>query len=286
MSEISWVENVSEADFQHLVIDRSATVPVVVDFWADWCEPCKQLAPLLEQIAEEYGGAFILAKINTDQCQNLMMTLQIQSIPLVIAFKNGQPAQHFMGVQPEADVREFFKQVLPGVVPGSPAPLEEAPCPTEGMTAQEAETFHRAKLAEDQRDQAALVGLAGLLLERGEDDAAAELLDRAEPDNDTERLQAVLFLRKTAHPFGDVDTARETLAADSDNAQRRFELGCALVAAGDYPDGLAELLAAAQADRSLARETVKEVMVQTFYAVGSRSDLADSYRQQLTLLLY
>jgi len=290
MTVSAWVSDIVEADFQQEVIERSRTVPIVVDFWADWCGPCKEIGPLLETIAEEYDGAFILVKINTDQAPNLMNALQIQSIPLVIAFRDGQPAQHFQGNLPEAEVRDFFKQVLPGVVPGKPAELEPEPDPLENLDANETEAHHRAKLAEDAQDNAALIGLADIVLARSELEEAAELLSRVDPGGETEgeleRLQALLSIQQTAAPFNPVSEARARLEADPNKAQRRYELGCTLLATSEYETGLATLLGAAQLDRKLAAEEVKQVMVQAFYAIGSRSELADSYRQKLTMLLY
>ncbi len=286
MAASGWVKDVAEADFEREVIERSRTVPVVVDFWAPWCGPCRMLGPMLEALAEEHQGGFVLAKVNTDQAQNLAYEFRIEGIPAVKAFRDGRVVLEFVGLLPEPQLRSFIQQVVPG--PGERLAADAAKLETTNPA--EAEAAYRRALEQDPRNDAALVGLARVLIGRGQDAEAREFLGRAVPRDDLgaeiERLEALLFLREHARPFGDEAAARRRADAEPDSAERRYELGCVLAAAGKYPEALQALLSAAERDARLATSKVREVMVKVFQAVGVRSPLADEYRDKLARLLY
>jgi putative thioredoxin len=286
MTESAWVKNVKEADFEREVIERSRTVPVVVDFWAPWCGPCRALGPILEKLAAERQGDFILAKVNTDQAQDLAYQYGIEGIPAVKAFRDGRPVLEFVGLLPEAQVRAFIDRICPSQADRQARQAADL----EKSDPAAAEAEYRRVLEQDSTNDAALIGLARLLVERGQDGEAQELLGRVTPTGElgaeTERLGAILFLRDQARPYGDEAAVRRRLANDPHNPEFLYELGCVLAARGQYPEALQTLLDAAGRDRALAEEKVRPVMVKVFYAVGVRSPLADEYRDKLTQLLY
>ena len=282
----SWVVEVAEADFEREVIERSRSVPVVVDFWAPWCGPCRALGPVLERLAHERQGEFVLAKVNTDECQNLAAVFRIDSIPAVKAFRDGQIVLEFEGLLPEPALRDFLDRVRPSEAETQTRQARDL----EATKPAEAEALYRRVLQGERPPDAARVGVARLLVARGQDAEAAELLGRVPPGgpeaNEVERLSAILFLKEKARDLGTEAALRQRLAADPENAELRYELGCVLAAAGRYPEALELLLSAAERDKQLASAKVREVMVKVFQVIGSRSEMAEQYRDKLRMVLY
>jgi putative thioredoxin len=286
MATSAHVFNVGEADFQQQVIERSRETPIVVDFWAPWCQPCLILGPILEKVIDEQAGAILLAKVNVDEAPDLARIWGIEGIPAVKAFRDGKLVGEFVGVHPEESVREFVARLIPTEADR----LAKKASELEASNPTEAESIYRRVLEQDKEHPSALVGLARVLQQRDNLDEAETLLTRAsssgEMGEEIERLRGVAALRPLAKALGDEPTARARLAAEPDSAQRRYELGCVLAAAGKYPEALETLLSAAERDKELARGPVKDAMVKIFQATGPRSSLADDYRRRLTRLLY
>ena len=173
----SWVIDVAEADFEREVIERSRRVPVVVDFWAPWCAPCRALGPVLERLAGERQGQFVLAKVNTDECQELAAAFRIASIPAVKAIRNGQIVLEFEGVLPEDSLRDFLDRISPTEADR----LAEQAQALEETRPDEAEALYRRVLSGARPPDAALVGLARVLIAGGKEDEASTLLRRVTP---------------------------------------------------------------------------------------------------------
>lgn len=282
----SWVNNVDEASFEREVVERSLQIPVVVDFWAPWCPPCRALTPILEKLVGERNGEVILVKVNLDEAQGLATRYRVESIPLVIAFKDGKPLTEFMGLLPEAQVRQFFDQLAPSAADR----LVQEAAALASARPHEALAKYRQALELDRNHEAARLALARLLIAQQQDEEASHLLqdaafseDRAE---EAERLTATLHLRRLAKTLDDESVIRERFAADPNNARVRYELGCIEAANGNYRQALDLLFSAAERDSSLAMAKVREVMVNIFNVIGVRSALADEYREKLTTLLY
>jgi putative thioredoxin len=286
VSASAWVFDVEQADFDRQVLDRSRERPVVVDFWAPWCGPCRLLGPLLEKLVEERKGEVLLAKVDIDRAQDLAAQYGIDAIPAVIAFRNGKPVLDFVGVLPEAQLRTFLDQL----VPSEADHLARQAAALEEKQPAEAEALYRRALKLDDRNQAALVGLVRVLLAKGDENEAAELMAQVSPGGEqaaeVERLAGVVSLRQLAGAFGDEASVRRRQQADPANARLRYELGSILAAAGRYPEALDLLLSAAEADRKLGAADVREAMVKIFQVIGTRSELADQYRDRLTRVLY
>jgi putative thioredoxin len=280
------VVDVTSETFQEIVIDGSQQRPVVIDFWAPWCGPCRRLGPLLEQLAAEHAGGFLLAKVNTDENQDLAQAFRIDGIPAVFAIRNGKLVNRFTGLLPEQELRQFIAELGPAspAAPAEPSPLDRA-LELEGRDPKAAAAAYRALLATGPDDPAARVGLARVLLASsgGEPEAALLLTGDAFGDYAEEalRLNAVVQLRTVPH--SDADLAAVQTAG---SAERKLTRAQVLAARGQYTAALDTLLEAAEDDRQLGRTSVRELMLKIFDVIGPRSDEADSYRRRLQAMLY
>lgn len=272
----------NERDFQAKILEGSKTVPVVVDFWAEWCQPCRQLAPILESLAVEYDGAFILAKVDIDANQRIAQYFQIESIPAVIAFQDGQPVNGFTGLLPESDIREFI-----GIISGAPklSVLDQASAMEETNPA-DAEAIYKELLEQDAANEKAQQGLARVYLATDRDAEAKQVVSQLGGDAESERLRKLLEMREGAADAGDVRSLQRQVTANPNDANLKYQLGNALATKGKYPDALEVLIAAAELDRDLAKNQVRELMVKIFEIIGVRSEMSDAYRDRLRAILY
>ncbi len=275
-----------DEDFEQRVLERSRTTPVIVDFQADWCGPCRVLGPLLERVVRESDGRVELARVDVDRAPALATARRVTSIPLVIGFRDGKAIAEFTGVRTETEIREFVE----GLLPTEGDLLVRDAAAVEETDPARAAQLYRDALAAQEGHPRALIGLARVLLARGENDEAGEILERMWPGGDerdeVERLQGVLFVRRKASLFDDEASIRARVAENPSDPERRYELGCVLAAAGRYRESLEELLAAVELDRQFAREKVREAMVKIFAIVGHRDELAEEFRGKLTRVLY
>jgi putative thioredoxin len=250
------VFDVGTEEFDQRVVGRSHEVPVVVDFWAEWCGPCRQLGPALEKAAEAREGAVDLAKVDVDQNQPLAAGFGIQGIPAVKAFRDGKVVDEFVGARPPAAVEEFFD----GLVPSEAAELAEA---------EDEESLRRA-LALDPSNAQAARKLARILIDRGEDEEARELLDRFEGDFEAAGLAARLALEASGN--GD----RGEGLAEAFAAWDRGDHEATLQTLGD------ELEASEDPER---RDLIRRVMVAIFTELGASDPIAAKHRRRLATLL-
>ena len=256
------VVEVGDADFADRVIEESKRRPVIVDFWAEWCGPCKTLGPILEKVAEEHGGEFLLAKVDVDANRGVSQQFRIQSIPNVWAFVDGRPVDQFIGAIPEPAVREWIAKLLPTEADVGASRALEAE--REGRL-EDAERGYRDALVEDPSNRAAKLGLARVLAARGDLDEARELASSLVPDTEAERLIAAIRVSEWASEDGSDPLARaKTLAAE-----------------GKWQEALESMLAIVK-DRPEAREAVLDV----FAVLGDDDQLTREYRPKLAAALF
>jgi putative thioredoxin len=281
MAPSPWVRDVSDAAFGHDVVDRSSVVPVVVDFWAPWCGPCRTLGPVLERLAYEHAGAFELAKVNVDDAPETAAAHRIQSIPAVKGYRDGVVVTEFLGAQPESVVRHFLADLLP-------TDADRLVADAADLSPAAAEAKLVAALAIDPRHGAALLALARLCSEQHRDAEALELLplvaSTAPMAPEAERLAAVL--RTRLHGGGNEADLRARLATDPGDLGARLGLGRALAARGRYEAALDELLTVVRTDRAFRDDDGRKAMLDIFEMLGPNDMLTQRYQSELAKVLF
>jgi putative thioredoxin len=287
MSENSpWIVQTTRETFDQDVVQRSRDVPVVVDFWAGWCQPCRLLAPLLEQLAAEYQGRFVLVKADTEQMPEVAGTFGVVSIPAVFGFRDGEVVDQFVGLLPEAQIRTWIERLIP-----SPAESLAAEARTlEETDPEAAEARYRQAIELMPSLTSAREGLARMLLAQNQPEEARELIEELAAagvlDAEGEHVQAELAIGLEAGQAGNVEHCRAALEADPDNVDLRLQLARSLAGAGRLEEAMDVCLDVIRKDRHGLGEKARELMVHVFHLLGPESELAGDYRRKLTMVLY
>ena len=282
------VVDVSEATFQAEVIEKSKTTPVVVDFWAAWCGPCRMLGPTLEKLANEANGAWILAKVDVDQNQGLSMRYGVQGIPAVKAFVDGDVADEFVGAQPEPMVRQFIERLAPSK---EAELLKEAQEIEEAGGYEAAESLYQQVLQTDTHNAKALLGLGRVQIELGMADEATETLQRVPIHeragrSEAEGLLARIEFQRVSKNGGGLEAAQEKLASNPGDVDARYEVATAFAAQGRYVDALEHLLMIVQTDRAFKDDAARTDMISIFNMLGDENPATQDYRSKLAMAIF
>lgn len=273
-----YILDVDEATFESEVILRSHEVPVVVDFWAPWCGPCRMLSPILERMAIEAGGTFLLAKVNVDDTPALSIRFGIQGIPAVKAFRYGEIAAEFVGAQPESMVKHFIEQLAPSETQKA---IEEAMSLLGTRHYHEAETAFREVLDEDEANADAALGLVESLLMRGQGAEALEILEHFPAGTawaKAERYKPLAELLEEAD--------RKESGSDEDPLEAGLHQSARLIERGNLEAAMDGLLGILREDKNYRGGLVKRVMLALFELLGDQDPRTRKYREELASVLF
>lgn len=278
------IEATSET-FENEVIAKSHEVPVVVDFWAEWCGPCRMLGPVLERLAEEYAGKFLLVKANTEELPDVAAGFGVRSIPAVFCLRDGKVVDMFVGVLPETAIRTWIDRLLPTAAEtkvASAAVLIAA-------NPKAAEAAYREALALDPLLVAAKIGLARAAAAQGRPEEAqavlAELEKRGYLEPEAERLKAELAIKNQAEELGNVEMLRSAVAAAPDDLEAKLKLAEGLAATGNYDEALRLSLELVERDRKGVGEEARKTMLRIFQLLPEDSELLAESRRKLSVAL-
>ena len=286
------IKDSTTASFMADVVEASMNVPVIVDFWAPWCGPCKTLGPVIEKVVREAAGAVRLVKVDIDQSPEIAQQMRVQSIPAVFAFKDGRPVDGFAGALPESKVREFVKKLTGGAAGDSP--LDEALDAADEMLAQEdfqgAGGIYSQVVQHDPINVRGFAGVAKCLIGMGQLEQAREMLEEPpEGLGKAPEIQAVisqLDLAAASADAGEAGELRAAVEADPKNLDARFDLAMALYGNNDREGAVDELLESIRMNRAWNEEAARKQLVKLFEAFGHGDPLTIDARKRLSSILF
>jgi putative thioredoxin len=285
------IKDTTTANFVKDVIEASKLVPVLVDFWADWCGPCKQLTPVIEKVVRSYGGKVRLVKMNIDQHPTIPGQLGVQKLPTVMVFRDGRPIDGFMGVQPESAIKTLIDRLM-----GDDAEVDLAAALAAGDEAFEAGDLQGAAeiyasiLEENREEPGALAGLARCYLKTGDIERAEQTIGLVAPDKRKAAavlaVLAAIDLARKAEGAGDTTELQAKVAANPADHQARIDLAAALAAHGDKAAAIDHLLESFRMDRNWNEQAARKQLVQLFEAWGPKDAATMDGRRRLSSLLF
>ncbi|MGE8394308.1 thioredoxin [Pseudomonas sp. BIGb0427] len=284
-----YIFDATGADFEQSVIQNSFHKPVLVDFWAEWCAPCKALMPLLAQITESYQGELLLAKVNCDIEQDIVARFGIRSLPTVVLFKDGQPVDGFAGAQPESAIRALLEPHVQLPPPAAADPLEQAQALFAEGRFSEAESTLKALLSEDNSNAGALILYARCLAERGELGEAQTVLDAVKSDEHKAALagaKAQLTFLGLAASLPEVADLKARLAQNAEDDEAAYQLCIQQLSRQQYEAALEGLLKLFKRNRGYDGGVAHKTLLQVFDLLGNDHPLVGNYRRKLFAALY
>ena len=289
MSQTPYIFDVTGANFEQLVLETSFHKPVLVDFWAEWCAPCKALMPLLAKITEEYQGELVLAKVNCDIEQDVVARFGVRSLPTVVLFKDGQPVDGFAGAQPESAIRAMLAPHVPAPAEPEADLLESAQAMFAEGRIGDAEALLKQLLTEDNENAAALILYARCLAERGELGETETVLNAVKGDEHKQALagaRAQLTFLRQANDLPEVADLKSRLAQNADDDEAAYQLAIQQLARQQHEAALDGLLKLFVRNRGYAEGLPHKTLLQVFDLLGSDHPLVTTYRRRLYQALY
>ena len=287
MSDSSYIFDATMENFQQKVMEASAQTPILIDVWADWCAPCKQLMPILEKLANDYKGGFLLAKVNADQQPELTASLGVRSLPTVILVKNGQAVDGFNGALPESEIRKVLEKHVE-----APAedPYDTAHRLWQAGDLQGAMDLLSELNRQDPENMKVLIALAQLKAETGDVDAAEQVLESLPPEekmqHQARQLAARVKFLKQAGQLPPMSELEQTLAAEPDNAEALHQLALHHVLKGDNAQAMELLIRLMQVDSQYRDGIAKTTLVELFDKLGNSDPDVRVYRRKLYTLMH
>ena len=289
MSQTPFIFDVTASNFEQLVLENSFHKPVLVDFWAEWCAPCKALMPVLAKITEEYQGELLLAKVNCDIEQEVVARFGVRSLPTVVLFKDGQPVDGFAGAQPEAAIRALLEPHVQQPATPEADLLESAQALFAEGRIGEAENLLKQLLTDDNENAAALILYARCLAERGELGEAETVLGAVKGDAHKQALTAaraqLTFLRQ-ANDLPEVAELKSRLAQNGEDDEATYQLAIQQLARQQYETALDALLRLFVRNRNYADGLPHKTLLQVFDLLGNDHPLVMTYRRKLYQAIY
>ncbi len=287
MHETPFSYDVTLENFQQVVVDGSLQAPVLVDFWADWCTHCHTLKPMLERLAEEYAGRFILAKVDTDSQQQLAAHFSVRSLPTVKLVKGGEIVDEFMGALPESQVRAFIERHLEVVK----NPLHaQAAAAYEAGNLEEAEDLLRLANQENPNDLAVIMDLARVFAAKGDVPGAEEILaalpHELRESDEVRAMRAQFKMLSASDGLPDLAALQAKLASDPNDSEANFQLALYQIMGHDYEHAMEGLLGIMRRDRAYGEDAARKRLMELFEMLGADDPLVRTYRRKVFQLMY
>lgn len=287
MSESPYVFDADSASFQAMVVDGSHRVPVLVDFWAAWCGPCRALTPILEKLADEFQGRFLVVKVDTDREQEVASQFGIRSLPTVKLFKDGVVVDEFMGVQPESRVRALLERFVSRESDDARAQAQSLR--EKGQLTQARSLLEEAHAA-DPGNQRVIPGLANVLIDLGELDQAKNLLDSVpgsvKSDDEMRTAMVRLAFAQVVETSPPADELSQAIEIEPRDCESRYRLGALHVGRGEYEAALEQFIEILRMDRAFRDDAGRKGLLSVFELLGDDHPLVGRYRARMSSLLY